>query len=64
MGNRGQDPALKSNDFLLRELELAGWTLWFVARKGDRLVADSDLSSLTRRALEPSKAKNESKGKT
>jgi hypothetical protein len=61
MSRRTLDPALKSNELLIRQLEDAGWTLWYTARRGDRLVADSDLNGLTRRALEPSKAKNERK---
>ncbi len=45
--------ALKSNEFLIRELEEAGWTLWFTAKRGDRTVSGHDLNDVVRRAFAP-----------
>jgi len=47
--------ALKSNEFLIRELEGAGWSLWYVARLGDRTISGHKLDDVYRRALESKK---------
>jgi hypothetical protein len=52
-----RDPAFQSNELLIRQLEDAGWTLYYSARLGDRVVAGHKLSDVAKRALEPPKAK-------
>ncbi len=55
MSERRRDPALKSDELPIRELEEAGWSLWFSARLGDRVVAGHRLDDVIRRALAPHK---------
>ena len=43
---------------LIRELEDAGWTLWFSAKRGDRTVAGHKLDDVAKRALAPHKEKS------
>jgi hypothetical protein len=52
-----RDPAFQSNELLIRQLEDAGWTLYYSPRLGDRVVAGHKLSDVAKRALEPPKAK-------
>jgi hypothetical protein len=54
MTGRKRDPALRSDALLIRELENAGFSVWFVARRGDRIVSGPDLDAVVRRALKRS----------
>jgi hypothetical protein len=53
---RPRDDA-KSDALLVREIEAAGWHLWWTARLGDRVLADSSLEALARRIFKQQKTK-------
>jgi hypothetical protein len=53
---RPRDDA-KSDALLVREIEAAGWHLWWTARLGDRVIADSSLEALARRIRKTSEFK-------
>jgi hypothetical protein len=52
---------LKSNEFLIRELEDAGYSLWYVARLGDRVIGGHRLDDVVKRALTPTQKGNHGK---
>ncbi len=54
MSNRYLD-SVSSRELLLKEMEQAGWSLWFTAKRGDRTVSGPTLDDVVRRALESKK---------
>jgi hypothetical protein len=53
MPESSRDPARMPNEDLIRQLEDAGFELWYCARRGPRVVAGHTLDDLVRRAIGP-----------
>jgi hypothetical protein len=44
---------IKSDEYLLRQLTEAGWSIWFVAKRDDRVVSGPDVKHVAKRCFAP-----------